>query len=404
MTDTMRRPLVPYPRDAARPLRTAGPGDRFASEIEGRRTVWSAYLGDFSAESDSVPLATRWLPLVEEVAAGRVPQQRLFPGSFYPAGFRAQVLAGCGLTHDPALDRQEAYGAAPMADRVHDVLGRMKDAATDDLVLTALTLNLLSQYRTVVDRLGPEARERKDPVLYSEVLRASYSASRSSEAAARPFTKIAGHEGWDPLHRLGAVIRLIAHYSRSTKDPGARRHWVGLGTRILEECAEDTFHWGLYRSHLERAIALHAWLEGDPEGAFASLDSSRRIAVDLQGSTDPARYTAALHAERLVLEAALKAFLHKPVPHGAADAEETAERITRIDPADPYSNLAAGDTFWIIGREEDALACFTRATAAGTLAGAFAAHRAASQLEQLGLDGEAVPWAQRARELDSEAA
>ncbi|MDA2810916.1 hypothetical protein O4J56_09740 [Nocardiopsis sp. RSe5-2] len=405
MTRTLhapRGPLPRYERDPATPLRAVRAGDRFAGDAKHRRAVWAYYLGDLSPSPQTVPMATRWLAVVEDMAAGVTPVQRLVPGSFYPAGFREQVAAGCGLADAPSAAADGGDGDAPGG--LTGALDRASEAATDELVLAATSLNLQSRYRTVVRRLGATARERRDRLLYIEVLRAAYSASRSSEEAAAHFAKVADSGAWPPLFRLGAAVRLIAHYSRSTKDAESRTRWVDFGERVLRESGEDTFEWNLYRSHLDRAVALHDWMRGERDAAHDRLDTARRIAAELQAvAATPAWHLAALHAERLVLEAALKAFLYGRTVERAAEAEETADRIAAIDPADPYANLVAGDTFWALGDDGRAVRCFTRAAAAGTLAGAYAAHRAAGALEELGRGGEAGAWRQRARELDPEA-
>ncbi len=406
MSVVLRPPLPSYPRDPATALRTLRSADASADRLERRRAVWASYLGDTDAPPQQVPLATRWLRIVQETAQDPSAPTDLVPGSFYPAGFRDQVLAGCGLTHDPvpAATEAPADGHGP-AVLLSAAATDPRAAETRTLTLAALTLNLLSRYGEAVALFTDEARRRRDTRLWSEVARARYAASLSSDDAARAFVHVAQDAAWAPRARVGAAIRLVAHHCRTAHDVEAAARWVDVAERLLAEHDDGSAPWTLYRSHLDRARALHDWRRRDAAAMWAHLSDARAAARALQASAESgAPAAAALHAERLVLEAELKAFLGRPVAADPARAEEVAHRIVEIDPADPYANLAAGDTAWVLGADDDAVERLGRAADAGTLAGALAAHRLAVALDELGRATEAERWHVVARDLDEEAA
>lgn len=399
-----------YDRDAHVPLRRVRAHDASAGLLPERRALWSAYLGAAGTTSEpaarrDVPLATAWIPVVSgagrprsDDAADDVPGY--LPGSFYPAGFRDQVLAGCG-TDDPVLTDPGNDVGSWLDSR----LGTVDELTDADLVRCALTLNLLSQYGRTVRVFAPVLGRREIPRLFREVARAHYAVGTSGERRAAPYIAIADSPQWDVLSRVGATVRLIAHYSRNAQDVELAARWARTGQDLYERADDGSFTWRLYGSHLQRALALHHWRRRDGAAMAAALGAAASEAVALQDATsDPASRLAATHAERLVREAELKAFTGRPTEDTAEAAREVADRLGVIDPADPYSRLICGDTYWIVGADEAALDCYAIASRAGTLLGAQAAIKAAAIHRERGADASAVLCRDTAADLDEEAA
>jgi hypothetical protein len=108
--------------------------------------------------------------------------------------------------------------------------------------------------------------------------------------------------------------------------------------------------------------------------------------------------------ERLILEAALKAYVATAGRVDPLDATTSADRLGTIDPWDPYTQLTIGDARWMLEDDERALESYAVAVRMGTLAGALAAHRGAVVLAHTGRRAEAETWRARAVALDPAAA
>jgi hypothetical protein len=393
-----RGAIAPYPRDDSRPLAVLTP-DADPAGIAERRRVWAPYLtGAAQAEA---PLATQFVPLLIDADSDDEPDVA-WPATLYPAGFRNQVLGHCAI--EPATS-WVAEGRRP-GGVVHRVCRHLPadigDSAARDRLGLALTFNTLSLYRATVQVLGRYARSvQTEPHLTYEVARAAYQIG-STGPALQAFAALAGAGCPSLPIRLNAASRLVAHHARSGRDLEACGHWVEVSTTIpTGEAADTDFATGLAVSRVHRAAALHAARRRDAAAVTATLqaaDAADRAAEPL--AHGPLHRLALRQNRRLLLEAALKAYVASGGRVDALGAQRSADRLANLDPWDPYTRLTVGDARWVLGDDAGALASYELAARMGTLVGAHAAHRGAVVLSRTGRGGEATAWLARARALD----
>lgn len=372
MQTTARTAIAAYPRDTSQPLALLPAGSPAVARRRGR---WSSYLtGD---ETGEAPLATRFVPLLARAGdadGGDV----AWPATLYPHGFRRQVMDHCGVS-----------GAAEPAPRTG---GRLR---------IALTLNSMSRYRETVEAFAPFARSVRDDVhLTYEVTRAAYQVN--PDRAVPAFAALSAPGCPSIAIRLNAASRLVAHYARRGSDLDACGHWTAVSTDLAAEVgAAPDFATRLAVSRVHRAAALYHSRRRDAAAVTETLqaaDATDRAAGPLAATA--LRRLELAQNERLIYEAALKAFVAtggRLDPFGAA---ATAERLTGIDPWDPYTRLTVGDAYWILGADEQALASYDVAASMGSLAGAIAAHHGAVVCARTGRRDQAGSWLARAVELD----
>ena len=376
MQTTVRAPIAPYPREESQLLTKIASS---APAVASRRRRWAAYLT--GAEPVEAPLATRFVPLL---AAGAGDEERgeevAWPATLYPNGFRRQVLDHCGIA---AEDGSSTDGGQ----------GRLR---------AALRLNSMSLYRTTVQAFGRYAQSvRSGAHLTYEVTRAAYQVD--PQRALPAFAALTSPDCPSLPIRLNAASRLVAHYARRGSDLDTCGQWVGVSTTLAAEVGEPSdYATRLAVSRVYRAAALYAARRRDGAAVTASLHASMttsRQAADLAAGTDMQCLELAQN-DRLIYEAALKAFVASGGRLDPFGAGASADRLAGLDPWDPYTRLTVGDARWILGDDEQALASYGVSASMGSLAGAVAAHHAAVVCARTGRRAEAEVWLARAVELD----
>lgn len=410
-----RTAIAPYVRDESQPLNRLRLDSGTRSMIADRRLHWTPYLT--GAAHRQAPLATRFVPILAGDDTIDDPEIA-WPATLYPAGFRQQVFDHCAI--EPAVS-WVAEGRRPdsVVRRILTGRGRPDPQAEAgrsgrDRLRLALTLNSLSHYRATVELLSRYARSiDDDPHLTYEVARAAYQIGGAGSAL-EVFGALTGDGHASLPVRLNAAARLVAHYARSGDDLEVCERWVRACTAMVPVDAgtrPPDLVTGLAISRVHRAVALYASRQRDPARvteALQAADAANRASEQLLergsgrlGLRDlQLRELELQQNERLILEAALKAYVAtggRVDPLGAAGA---AARLGEIDPWDPYTRLTVGDARWILGDDERALESYDITARLGTLAGAQAAHRAAVVLVRTGRRAEARVWQSRAVELD----
>jgi tetratricopeptide (TPR) repeat protein len=253
-----------------------------------------------------------------------------------------------------------------------------------------------------VQVLGQHARSVEDPHLTYEVARAAYQLG-AMDGALQAFAALSGAACTSLPIRLNAASRLVAHYARSGSDLDACGHWseVAAAAMPAADAGRMDFPTGLAVSRVHRAAALYASRRRDAASVAATLEAADAAdrALEPLAEGDLRRLELGQN-RRLILEAALKAFVATGGRVDPLDAAVSADRLTELDPWDPYTRLTVGDAHWILGDDERALASYDVATQMGTLVGAHAAHRGAVLLARTGRRGEAKVWLARATALD----
>jgi hypothetical protein len=410
MTSTAaRRPaLADYPRSEDTALATLELSDRNRATVLRRRELWSTYLrghGDGTAA-----VATRFVPLLLDLILSR-PGERLpvVPGSYYPPGFRRHVLGHTAFPADSIGDQLSAEDESglPFLAELRALL--RPDSAVPVPALTSLAqvLNVLGLFGVSAKALGRRAVDSGDSVLIYEVARSFYGLVGDPDKAAQPFHALSADTGNAPGLRLGAYGRLIAHYCRRQRDLDECAQVAVDAQKLIDDTAADTFELRLYVSRTYRALALYAVRRRDT----ADIAHHMRLAIDLArglsaAASTPVEKVASAQNERLSLEASLKAFISSKGRAMVIDMEPdaAATRLLELDPGDPYTQLYAGDTLWMVGQDERALECFTTGGLLGTFPGALAAARAAAAFDILGRKEDSEIWAAVAAELDPAAA
>lgn len=403
-----RSAITAYHRDRSRPLRVFSledAGERPA--IEQRRVRWAPYLTGSSLPE--APLATRFVPLLAApVDRDAEDDEVAWPATLYPYGFRNQVLGHCAL--QPAAswvaESGRPGGVVHRICRGLDLPAEAGGWSASVRLRMALTFNSLSLYRATVELFGRFARTvTGNPHLTYEVARAAYQIG-AVDGALRAFVALSGAECPSLPIRLNAASRLVAHYARSGTGLDSCAHWVESSTALAATADSRTdFATLLAVSRVHRAAALHASRRRDPDAVVATLsaaDSVDRVAEQFAGSE--LRRLECAQNRRLILEAALKAYVATGGRVDALGAARSAERLAALDPWDPYTRLTVGDAWWIHGSDEFALASYDAAVLMGTLVGAHAAHRGAELLNRTGRHAEARVWWDRAIALDPAAA
>ena len=162
----------------------------------------------------------------------------MWPGSLFPQGFRAQILAHCGSAVDPgeelivrALDRSSMPSLA--------------ERSSEQLLALARLMNLWGLFGLCVRRLGPICRAVRYDLLTYEVARAAYVTTAEPVTAIRPFLALASGDQTDRTLRLAAIARIIAHYCagagtsmRASGGPRSRRR-----SSMNSEIATTSEHW-----------------------------------------------------------------------------------------------------------------------------------------------------------------
>jgi hypothetical protein len=376
MQTTARAVIAAYPRDPSQSLTLLAP---WAPGVAPRRRRWASYLtGD---QTDEAPLATRFVSLLAEAGdeeGGEEGGDVAWPATLYPHGFRRQVMRHCGLASETEPDVRTG--------------GRLR---------TALTWNSMSLYRKTVEAFGRYARSvRVEPHLTYEVTRAAYQVDPAR--AVQAFAALSTPECPSAAIRLNAASRLVAHYARRSDDLDACGHWTRVSTTMAAEIGTASdFAIPLAVSRVYRAAALYHSRRRDAAAVTRTLQAAaaaNEAAVPLAG-TDLRRLELAQN-ERLIHEAALKAFVATAGRLDPFGADRSADRLTGLDPWDPYTRLTVGDARWILGADEQALASYDVAASMGSLAGAIAAHHGAVVCARTGRRVEAGRWLARAVELD----
>ena len=108
----------------------------------------------------------------------------------------------------------------------------------------------------------------------------------------------------------------------------------------------------------------------------------------------------ARQAERLNLEAGLKAFVGTKGEVSLRDPISMVTRLIELDPVDPYARLACGDVCWMVGDDTGAIESYGEAATMGTLTGALAAHRAGQVCASIGRRDDSRMWWRLTRDLD----
>jgi hypothetical protein len=371
MTSTIydREPLLGHHRSAAAPLgRLQGSTDTPA-ELAWRRARWSGYLR--CVPHPQAPLATRLAALLyrQAVEGGRLPAP---PGSLYPAGFRHQVVGHTGLPPD-------GIGVDPR--RLGPLRSLLESGPADDDAQVALVtlLNVLTLYPLalrVADRIGHAG----SPALRYEAARAGYGSENDDHHAVQPFELLARQEPTPLPVRLSALTQIVTHYCRHDQDLDDCTGWARLARVLAARTPAGDFGLRLALNRLHRGLALYAWRRRDTATTAEELEAALRAARELTADArDEAERVLAAQDERLVLEAALKAFTESRGRFEVFDARAAAERIGVLDPCDPYAQLAAGDAFWVLGASDDAVQRYAAAARMGTYPGSIAAFRAGSR-------------------------
>jgi len=402
-----RTAIAPYPRASSQPLSTLRLGPDTRTVVEERRRRWAPYLT--GVRSRQAPLATRFIPIL--AGNGVIDDAEIsWPATLYPAGFRHQVLNHCAI--EPAASYiEEAQHTDSVVYRIchgRDLLAEAAGWSSQRRLRLALTFNSLSLYRATVEVLGRYGRSSKcDVHLTYEVARAAYQVGGMSRAL-QVFSALCSSSCPSLAIRLNAVSRLIAHYARSGDDLDACGRWVEVATAILPgpDTMESTdFAIRLAISRVHRAIALYASRRRETAWVTETLLAADAVNRKTERLVDSElRYLELQQNERLILEAALKAYVFSGGRVDPLGASVSADRLADIDPWDPYTRLSIGDARWILRDDQRALESYDVAIRMGTLVGAYAAHRGAVLLARTGRRAEAHLWRTRAVELDPAAA
>ena len=210
----MRPALRAYDRDPSTQL--ASIDASVAGELlVRRRERWSRHIDGSPCETG--PLSGRFVePLLARSSAhneGQTGVELLWPGSLFPQGFRAQILAHCGIAVDPgeelivrALDRSSMPSLA--------------ERSSEQLLALARLMNLWGLFGLCVRRLGPICRAVRYDLLTYEVARAAYVTTAEPVTAIRPFLALASGDQTDRTLRLAAIARIIA--ALLAQEPGRR--------------------------------------------------------------------------------------------------------------------------------------------------------------------------------------
>ncbi|TMC08996.1 MAG: hypothetical protein E6J41_11590 [Chloroflexi bacterium] len=385
-----REALSDYPRPADAQLSIVELSEANRPMVERRRALWTTYLrGDAHPEA---AVATQFAPLLlDTVLNGSEDGLTVSPGSHYPAAFRQGLLGHTALpSNSIRLDLSaEDEGTLPFLERLRAML------------------NVLGLYVVAARALGSRAVAIGDPLLLLEVARSVYWVQPDAEKAIRPFHLLA--TGTDnPLRvRLGAASRLVAHYNRRDRDLDMGAEVAGISRGLIDGAPADTFAIRMGISRNYRALALFETRRRDAAAVAATMAATLELARELTATArTPGERIAAAQNERLTLEASLKAFIGSKGKAMVVDMEPEAvvDRLLELDPWDPYTQLYAGDTLWMLGQEERALECFQTGGLLGTYPGTLGAHRAGLVLRSLGRQEEADRWFAVAAELDTAAA
>ena len=396
-----RTAIAPYARDSSQPLSVLELDADTRTSIEQRRARWAPYLT--GAPLADAPLATRFVPLL--MSSDPVDDMDVaWPATLYPAGFRNQVLGHCAI--GPAAswvaESRRPGGVVRRICQGRDLPTEVGDWSGPDRLRLALTLNSLSLYRATVQVLGRHARSMEDPHLAYEVARAAYQVG-AMDGALQAFAALSGAVCTSLPIRLNAASRLVAHYARSGRDLDSCGHWseVTAAAMPAAEAGRMDFATGLAVSRIHRAAALYASRRRDAASVTATLEAADAVDRSLEPlATGDLRRLELWQNRRLILEAALKAYVATGGRVDPLGAAVSADRLTDLDPLDPYTRLTVGDAHWILGDDERALASYDVAAQMGTLVGAHAAHRGAVLLARTGRRGEAKVWLARATALD----
>lgn len=398
-----REPLSDHQRSSRAALGTVEVSHANAEEVQWRRDRWSAYLS--CRPHAEAPLSTRMAPvLLDLVLADNGERLPAAPGSLYPAGFRHQVLGHTGwpataMWFDPSA--RDAATSRRLA-VLRTALDPASSVATSTLVSAAALLNVSTMYRVTVGALAERSSRLGNPALLYEVARAAYSLEADPARAVRPFELLAESADARPAVRLSAVTRLIAHYCRRDRSVEKCGVWADVALRMIDEHRSETFEIQIAISRIYRALALFALRRRDAAGVAEMIRATQAIASELvAGAFGEAEYLAAAMDERLVLEAALKAFVGSRGRSTVIDPAAAVDRILTLDPCDPYTQLIAGDALWLLGQDERAAERFGIGGSMGSLPGVLCAHRAAVVLDSLGRGAEAAHWRARVAELDA---
>ncbi|OXM48496.1 hypothetical protein [Amycolatopsis alba] len=410
MTSTVERrpPLSDYPRSEDTALATVTLSDDNRALVRRRRELWSAYLR--CDRNDEAAVATQFAPLLLDLIRARSGEPLLVvPGSYYPPGFRHHVLGHAAFPDDGIDHRLSAKDESglPFLAELRAMLQPDSDASVTTLTSLAQLLNVLGLFSLSARALGGRAAESGDPVLTYEVARSFYGLVVDADKAAQPFHSLSADTGTPRGVRLCAYGRLIAHYCRRDRDLGECADVAADVQALIDDTEADTFAIRLYISRIYRALALYAVRRRD----MTDIAGKMQVAVDLARGLSaeartPVEKVAAAQNERLSLEASLKAFINSKGRAMVIDMEPHAavDRLLELDPGDPYTQLYTGDTLWMLGQDERALACFTAGGTLGTFPGALAAARAGVAFAMLGRKEEAETWSAVAAELDPAAA
>jgi len=410
MTSTVERrpPLTDYPRLETTALATMELSDDNRAMVLRRRELWSTYLRGHGRPDAAV--ATRFIPLlIESILDGSGEQLPVVPGSHYPPGFRQHVLGHTAFPEDAIDHRLSAKDESglPFLAELRAMLLPDSEVPVPTLISLAELLNVLGLFSFSAKALGKRAVDSGDPVLAYEVARSFYGLVTDPDKAVQPFHGLAADTGNPVGVRLSAYGRLIAHYCRRDRDLG---HCAEVATDVqalIDSVAVEDFDLRLYVSRVYRALALYAVRRRDMADIAAkmqvTIDLARGLSAD---ASTPAERVASAQNERLSLEASLKAFISSKGRAMVINTEPDAavDRLLELDPGDPYTQLYAGDTLWMLGQDERALECFKAGGALGTFPGALAAARAGVAFDMLGRKEEAQTWAAVAAALDPAAA
>jgi len=402
-----RTAIPPYPRADSAPLARPSLSAETSAVIADRRMRWAPYLA--GAAHREAPLATRFLPILAGDCAiddGEI----AWPATLYPAGFRNQVLTHCAI--EPATSWvEEARRPDGVVHRMRcgrGLLAESDDWSGERRLRLALTLNVLSLYRATVELLGRYGRSfDRDPHLTYEVVRAAYQIG-GMKRAVQALGALSSTRCPSLPIRLNAASRLIAHYARSGDDLQECGRWVERATAILPghgTIGEADFATGMAASRVYRAIALYASRRREAAWVIETLHAAEAANDRLEPLVDnELRRLDLQQNERLILEAALKAYTASAGRVDPLGALVSAARLTALDAWDPYTRLTLGDAYWILEEDGRALESYDIAIRMGTIVGAHAAHRAAVLLARTGRLAEAKVWHARAVELDPAAA
>jgi hypothetical protein len=375
--------------------------------ISDRRNRWASYLN--GVERLQAPVATRFAPILISGGPSDDPDVA-WPATIYPNGFRNQVLMHCAMERSaswrdevrrptsvvhrcwPSADANEGVNAWPSERRLR----------------LALTFNVLSLYRATVEVMGPYGRSvERDPHLTYEVARAAYQVGAASRAL-QVFARLSSEACPSIPIRLNAISRQIAHYARSGDDLDECERWVERAAGMLADLRplrSTDFASGLAVSRVHRATALYASRRREATWVIETLREAKVVNDGVEPHADTElRQLELLQNDRLILEAAIKAFSATGGRVDPLGATTTAERLVDLDGWDPYTRLNVGDAYWILADDARALESYDVAVCMGTIVGAHAAHRGAVLLARTGRPLEARAWIARAVELDPAAA